>query len=56
MADLFAQENICVRSGHHCCQPLHDYLGISGTIRMSIGFDTTQQEIDRFFAVLETFL
>lgn len=56
IADMFAEEGICLRSGHHCCEPLHTYLGVSGSIRISIGFDTTPQEIERFFAVLETFL
>lgn len=56
IADAFAEENICVRSGHHCCEPLHAYLWVSGTVRMSIGFDTTREEIERFFAVLQTLL
>jgi cysteine desulfurase / selenocysteine lyase len=56
IADGFAEEGICLRSGHHCCEPLHTYLGVSGTVRLSIGYDTTQAEIERFFAVLESFL
>ena len=56
IADAFAENGICLRSGHHCCEPLHAYLWVSGTVRLSIGFDTTQEEIDRFFAVLETLL
>lgn len=56
IADMFSDEGICLRSGHHCCQPLHNYLGISGTVRISIGFDTTREEIERFFAVLETLI
>lgn len=56
IADMFSEEGICLRSGHHCCEPLHVYLGISGSVRMSIGFDTTSEEVERFFAVLESFL
>jgi cysteine desulfurase/selenocysteine lyase len=56
IADMFSEEGICLRSGHHCCEPLHAHLWTSGSVRMSIGFDTTQEEVDRFFAVLETFL
>lgn len=56
IADIFGESNICVRAGHHCCEPLHTYLGISGSVRMSIGFDTTRDEIDKFFHVLESFL
>jgi cysteine desulfurase/selenocysteine lyase len=56
IADMFSEEGICLRSGHHCCEPLHTYLGLSGSVRMSIGFDTTSEEVERFFAVLESFL
>ncbi len=56
IADGFAEEGICLRSGHHCCEPLHDYLWVQWTVRLSIGYDTTQAEIERFFAVLESFL
>ena len=54
IADMFAEEGICLRSGHHCCEPLHTFLGVSGTVRISIGFDTTQDEIERFFEVLKS--
>ena len=56
IADAFAVSGICVRSGHHCCEPLHKHLGVSGTVRISIGYQTTLTEIDQFFAVLESFL
>jgi len=56
IADMFSDLGICVRSGHHCCEPLHASLGIHGSVRVSIWFDTTQEEMERFFAVLESFL
>lgn len=56
IADVFADQGICLRSGHHCCEPLHEYLWVVWTVRMSIGYDTTQAEIERFFAVLESLL
>lgn len=37
---------IAVRTGSHCTQPLMDYLGISGTLRASMAFYNTRQEID----------
>ena len=44
--------NIMVRSGHHCCMPLMDYLGLkSGTVRVSLYLYNTAEEID---ALLET--
>lgn len=56
VADALAQEQICVRSGHHCCEPLHGYLGVQGTVRISIGYDTTESELEIFFRTLESLL
>ncbi|MBP6921281.1 aminotransferase class V-fold PLP-dependent enzyme [Candidatus Gracilibacteria bacterium] len=56
VVDVFSQVGICLRSGHHCCEPLHQYLGVNGTVRMSIGYDTTRDEVERFFAVLDSLL
>ena len=44
---------IAVRTGHHCAQPLMDYLEIPGTIRVSFAFYNTKKEIDVFIAALE---
>jgi cysteine desulfurase / selenocysteine lyase len=40
-------EGICIRTGHHCCQPLMERLGISSTARASFGVYNTREEIDR---------
>jgi len=45
---LLDSDGICIRSGHHCCQPLHRLLNISSTARASISFTTTKEEIDIF--------
>ncbi|MCK7537281.1 MAG: aminotransferase class V-fold PLP-dependent enzyme [Marinilabiliales bacterium] len=37
---------IAVRTGTHCAQPVMDRYGISGTIRASIAFYNTEEEID----------
>jgi cysteine desulfurase/selenocysteine lyase len=41
---------IAVRTGNHCTQPLMDFLGINGTLRASMAFYNTRQEIDRLVA------
>ena len=38
---------IAIRTGSHCTQPLMDILGISGTLRASMAFYNTRQEIDQ---------
>ncbi len=51
-ADLLGQEGIMLRAGFHCAQPLHDYLAIGPTLRASLSFYNTKEEIDYFFAKL----
>ncbi len=43
---LLNEQGIAVRTGHHCCQPLMDRLGIEGTCRASLAFYNTFDEID----------
>ncbi len=40
---------IAVRSGHHCSQPFMRKLGINSTVRASLCFYNTKEEIDYFF-------
>lgn len=44
---------ICIRTGHHCAQPLMDHWGIPGTMRLSVAAYNTSAEIDIFAASLE---
>ena len=53
MAALLDSAGICIRSGHHCTQPLHRHYGLSGSARASLSFTTTPEEIDRFASELE---
>jgi len=48
MAEMLDQEGIAIRAGHHCTQPLHRYLGVSGSARASVYFYNTKAEIDTF--------
>ncbi len=46
--------DILVRSGHHCCQPLMELLGLKdGTVRASLALYNTAEEIDMLIATLE---
>jgi cysteine desulfurase/selenocysteine lyase len=40
---------IAVRTGTHCNQPVMDHFKITGTIRASLAFYNTKEEIDRLF-------
>jgi len=53
IGEKFDEDKICIRCGWHCAYPLHKYLGISGTCRMSIYIYNDKQDIDKFFDCLE---
>ena len=46
IATILDDEGVAIRAGHHCCQILHDKLGISATARASIGVYNTKEDID----------
>ena len=48
IAALMDASGICIRSGHHCCQPLHRLYGVTASARASLSFITSIEEIDRF--------
>ncbi len=52
---LDQDSDIAVRSGHHCCMPLMNYLGLKdGTVRVSLYLYNTEEEIDKFLVAVET--
>ncbi len=53
IAELLDAAGICIRSGHHCTQPLHRHYGLAGTARASLSFTTSFEEIDRFAEELQ---
>ena len=49
---LLNEQGIAIRTGHHCCQPLMDRLGIEGTCRASFAFYNTMEEIDSLYVAI----
>ena len=49
-AGYLASQNIAVRSGNHCAKILHEIIGTDQTIRASLYFYNTKDEVDRFVA------
>lgn len=47
-AGYLASRNIAVRSGNHCAKLLHDIIGTDSTVRASLYFYNTKEEVDRF--------
>lgn len=52
VAAILDAEQIAVRAGHHCAQPLHQYLGVMSSTRASIAFYNTEDEIRRLAGCL----
>ena len=52
VATLLSEEHIAIRAGHHCAQPLGQYLGQTATARASLYFYNTEAEADAFLEKL----
>ena len=52
VASILDSENVCVRSGNHCAQPLMRFLGIDSTCRASFYFYNTKEDVDRLVHAL----
>ncbi|MBR5895676.1 MAG: SufS family cysteine desulfurase [Akkermansia sp.] len=53
LGTLLDQMGIAVRTGHHCCQPLMQYLGITGTTRYSFAAYNTMQDVEAALSATE---
>jgi cysteine desulfurase / selenocysteine lyase len=45
---------IAVRAGHHCALPAHRHFGLEGTVRPSLAFYNTYEEVDTLVQVLQS--
>ncbi|MCH9654713.1 MAG: cysteine desulfurase [Planctomycetes bacterium] len=53
LATLLDRKGIAVRHGHHCTMPLHQHLNINASVRASLAFYNTTEEIDALINALE---
>ncbi len=53
MGMLLDKMGIAVRTGHHCAEPLMKELGIQGTVRASLAFYNTYEEINALIEGIE---
>jgi cysteine desulfurase/selenocysteine lyase len=53
LATILGEKGICVRSGHHCAQPLLRHLHIANTVRISLGAYNSEKELTRFKQALQ---
>ena len=47
IATILDEDGVAIRAGHHCCQILHDKLGIPASARASLGVYNTKDDLDK---------
>jgi cysteine desulfurase/selenocysteine lyase len=52
VGEALSEDGIAVRAGHHCAQPILRRFGLEATVRPSLAFYNTTEEIDHLVAVL----
>ncbi len=53
VAQILDSEGVAVRSGHHCCMPLHTKFTWPGSIRASFSVYSSKEDVDRLVVALE---
>jgi len=46
IATILDEDGVAIRAGHHCCQILHEKMGVAATARASLGIYNSKQDID----------
>ena len=52
ISSVLNEDKVCIRAGHHCAQPLMQFLKVGSTARASLYFYNTEDEVDRFLEKL----
>ncbi|GMN12977.1 SufS family cysteine desulfurase [Altererythrobacter sp. MTPC7] len=53
LGTILDEENVAIRAGHHCCQPLMDHLGVPATARASFGLYSDDSDIEALLRGIE---
>ena len=54
VAEILGRQNVCVRAGHHCAQPLMRRLGAPASTRASFAIHNSHEDVDRLIDALGT--
>lgn len=54
VASILDEQNVAIRAGHHCAQPLLAWLGVESCCRASLAFYNDEGDIDALIAGLDT--
>ena len=47
IATILDEDGVAIRAGHHCCQILHEKLGLAATARASLGVYNIKEDFDK---------
>ncbi|MEN8253142.1 MAG: SufS family cysteine desulfurase [Patescibacteria group bacterium] len=53
VAQVLDSEGIALRSGHHCCMPLHKFMGWQATLRVSFQVYNSREDVDKLILALD---
>ena len=53
IATILDEDGVAIRAGHHCCQILHEKLGIAASARASLGIYNTKDDIDALSSAIK---
>jgi len=53
VGEILDKQGIAVRTGHHCTQPVMDFFKIPGSVRASLSFYNTKEELDKLMKGVE---
>ena len=48
LSSVLNDDKVCIRAGHHCAQPLMQFIGAGSTARASVYFYNTEEEVEIF--------
>jgi cysteine desulfurase/selenocysteine lyase len=48
LSSVLNDDKVCIRAGHHCAQPLMQFIGAGSTARASVYFYNTEEEVKIF--------
>ena len=46
IATILDEDGVAIRAGHHCCQILHEKMGVIATARVSLGVYNSKEDIN----------
>ncbi len=52
VASILDADGVAIRAGHHCAEPLLEYMHVNATCRASLYFYNTKEDVDAFLQSL----